>query len=431
MMAARAGLSSAFASLRIPDYRILWWAGLFSFLGVQMQFVLRGILAWELTQSEAALGTVFLGFGLAMLVATPMGGVAADRLSKRAVLLSSQLALTTSAVFIGVAAIGDFAALWMLVVASAVQGAAFGFYGPSKMAATMELVGREHLGNAISLAMFSMNGTRVIAPSLAGVLAGVALIGVGGAYLVAAAFSVVCLALLLRLPPSRPRQRDNARKPLGELADGLRYVAGHARLRLLVVCSFLVIMFGFNYLSFVPALVLGEFDLGNGSVGLLMSVGAVGAVAVALPVATRADSAAAHRIMVVSGLVFGAAVAAMGLSPTFGVALLSVAVAGAGTTAYQSLSNTLALAMADDAVQGRVQSLMMLSFAGFGIAARPLGSLAETIGLRPTMVLMGAVTTAAGLAFVAGSALLDRSEGPVERRAPSGTGATAGTAPGG
>jgi MFS family permease len=410
--------SPAFASLQNRDYRMLWWSGLFSFLGVQMQFLLRGILAWDLTESYADLGTVMLGFGLAMLVATPMGGVAADRLSRRGVLLASQFSLVVSAAFIGAAVIGDFAALWMLVLASMIQGAAFGFFGPARMAYTMELVGREQVGNAISLAMLSMNGTRVFAPSLAGALAGVAFVGVGGAYLLAAAMSVVSLLQLLRLPAGGARPEPSGRNPVGELVDGVRYVAGQPRLRLLVVCSFLIIMFGFSYVTFIPPLVLNQFALGNGSVGLLSSAGAVGAVLVALPIASRADSAAAGRIMVVSGLVFGAAVAATGLAPNFAVALLTVAVAGAGTTAYQSLSNTIALTSAEDQVQGRVQSLMMLSFAGFGIASRPLGDLAEVIGLRPTLVFMGAVTIAAGLAYEIGSRILDRSEARQAAAAP-------------
>jgi predicted MFS family arabinose efflux permease len=98
-------------------------------------------------------------------------------------------------------------------------------------------------------------------------------------------------------------------------------------------------------------------------------------------------------------------VIALGLSPVFGIGVLVVAFIGAGTTGYQSLSNSLALNMTEDTHQGRVQSLMMLSFAGFGIAAAPLGLLAEAIGLRSAIVLMGAVT----LAAICGYALVERS----------------------
>ena len=101
------------------------------------------------------------------------------------------------------------------------------------------------------------------------------------------------------------------------------------------------------------------------------------------------------RIMVVSGFGFGTGVILLGLAPTIVVAFLIVVFIGGCTTAYQSMSNTLALPQTDGQMQGRVQSLMQLSFAGFGIAAAPIGALAEVIGLRQAFMLMGAITIAA------------------------------------
>ena len=80
-MSARMGLAASFSSMRIPAYKRLWWAGTCSFMSVQMQFLLRGVLAWDLTEREGALGLVYLCFGIALLIATPLGGVAADRAS--------------------------------------------------------------------------------------------------------------------------------------------------------------------------------------------------------------------------------------------------------------------------------------------------------------------------------------------------------------
>ena len=135
-----------------------------------------------------------------------------------------------------------------------------------------------------------------------------------------------------------------------------------------------------------------------------MSASSIGAVAVAVPLAGRADGAGVWKLMVVSGIVFGVGVIALGLSPLFGVGVLIVAFIGAGTTGYQSLSNSIALNMTGDTHQGRVQSLMMLSLAGFGIAAAPLGLLAEAIGLRNAIVVMGAIT----LTTIVGYSLLER-----------------------
>ena len=113
-----AGMSAAFSSLQHPDFRTLWWGGLFSFVAIQMQFLLRGILAWELTEREGALGLVYLCFGVSLLIATPLGGVASDRFSKRTIILLSQIAITTFAVFMGVAVLLDVAQFWMLLVAA-------------------------------------------------------------------------------------------------------------------------------------------------------------------------------------------------------------------------------------------------------------------------------------------------------------------------
>ncbi|MDX2378796.1 MAG: MFS transporter, partial [Acidimicrobiia bacterium] len=252
------------------------------------------------------------------------------------------------------------------------------------------------LGNAITLSLLSMNGTRVIAPAFAGALAGIALVGIGGAYLISAAFSVIALVTLLRCPPGSVPEGLPPARPLAEIVDGVRYVIERRRLRRLVLASFVVIMFGFNYVAFVPALVKGTFSLGDGYVGILMSASSVGAVAVSLSLASRADGAGAWRLMILSGVMFGTGVIALGLSPTFAVAVAVVAVIGAGATGFQSLSNTIALNMSEDSHQGRVQSLLMLSFAGFGIAAAPLGFLAELVGLRLATVLMG-VAALAGL----------------------------------
>ena len=210
-----------------------------------------------------------------------------------------------------------------------------------------------------------------------------------------AVFSAGAFVQLLRCPDGAVTQQASGRHPFADIADGVRYVAAFPALRRLLVSSFFVIMFGFNYVAFIPALVKDTFGLSDGYVGVLMSASAIGAVIVALAIARHADGPHAMQLMLVSGAVFGCSVVALGVAPTFWTAFVVVGAIGAGATGYQSLSNTLALSMSDEGHRGRVQSLLMLSFAGFGIAALPLGLLAEVIGLRPAIVLMGVVATGA------------------------------------
>ncbi len=386
--------STAFSSLANPDYKILWWAGLFSFMSVQMQFLLRGVLAWNLTSREGALGLVYLVMGVGILVCTPLGGVASDRYPKRLVLLWSQGLLTVGALSMGIVVLSGREQFWMLLVASGIQGVGFGFFGPSRVAFTADLVGRSQLGNAISLSLLSMNGTRIFAPSLAGALIGIRFVGLGGAYLVSASMATVSFLYLLRLPPGGTVTTRERKNPFVEILDGVRYVRAIPKLKRLVLTSFFVIMFAFNYVAFIPALVEGIFGLSESWVGLMSSASAIGAVAVSIPLAARADSGLARPVMIIAGLGFGFSVLTLGVSPGFWVAFAVVAITGAASTVFQTLSNTLALGISDDAHQGRVQSLIQLSFAGFGIAAFPLGGLAELIGLQPTIVAMGAAALA-------------------------------------
>ena len=397
---SRTSLRESFISLSLPDYRRLWWAGTFSFMVVQMQFLLRGILAWELTERDGAIGLVYLVFGGTMLIATPLGGVAADRLPKRTVMLWSQAALTAGATAMGVAVVSGNEQFWMLAAAGLVQGTAFGFYGPARVAFTTELVGREQLGNAITLSLLSMNSTRVVAPSLAGALAGIAFFGIGGAYLVAGAFSMMSFLAVLRLPRVAPAPDLPPARPLAEIIDGVRYVQSRKHLRRLLVSSFIIIMFGFNYVVFIPALVKDTFNLDNdGWVGVTSSASSIGAVAVGLWLAGRADQPGRWRVMAITGTIFGAGVVALALTPTYWAAVLIVIIIGGGTTGYQSLSNAISLNLTEPSHQGRVQSLLQLSFAGFGIAALPLGLLAEAVRRRQAIALMGAMATAAVLVY--------------------------------
>lgn len=401
-MNARGEFGAAFASLKIPAYRTLWWAGVFSFMSVQMQFVLRGILAWDLTEREGALGLVYFFFGLSMLISTPFGGVVADRFPRRSTLLVTQAMIFVGAALMGLAVVTDVIQFWMVLVAGVIQGVAFGFYGPARVAFAADLVGRDQLGNAITLSLLSMSGTRVIAPSLAGALAGVAFFGVGGAYLISAVFSFFCLLAIWRLP-SIPIQNPSTRKPVADIVLGVKYVASKPSLRRLVFASVLIIMFGFNYVAFIPAMVKDVFGIaeesGNRWIGLLSMASAIGAVAVSIPLASRADSDKAKWIMAMSGFVFGGAVIGLAAAPNIVVAFGVIIVVGAATTVYQSLSNTLALQMSESNYQGRVQSIMQLSFAAFGMVAFPLGVLAELITLRWTIVVMGGVAVAASAAY--------------------------------
>ncbi len=403
------GRTPTFAALGEPAFRALWLSGVFSFMSIQMQFLLRGWLAWELTRRESALGVVMFTFGLALLIATPLGGVAADRLPKRPLLLTGQLILLLTAVGMGTALATDVIQFWMLALSSMLQGLMFGLIGPARISMTSDLVGRDRMGNAIALSSLSLSGSRVIAPSIAGSLAGWALFGLAGTYFVSSVLATLSFVLLLGLPRStRPSVSGDAdkqvsiasRNPLWEVREGVRYAMAQRSLRRIIVVSLFVMMFGFNYVAFMPALVEGEFGYGVAHVGLISSVGAVGAVAAAMLLASRADGPLAGRLLVVFGFGFGATVIVLSAMPSFWLAAVVSLGVGASSTGFMSLSQTLAMRSSDEQYQGRVQSLVQLPFAGFAIMALPLGVLAEAINVRTALAIMGILVLGAMAAYV-------------------------------
>lgn len=385
---------ATFAALENPTYRILWLGGLVSFLAVQMEFISRGWLAYRLTGSNSGLGAVFLGFGVPMLLLTPWGGVVADRLPKRKVLIGCQLTLGLSSGGIAMAIAFDVIQYWMLIAGAVLQGAGFSFLGPARMAFTGELVGPNRLSNAIVLQQMSMNGTRIFGPSIAGALIGVAFVGVGGVYFLTTALMLVAVSFTLRLPAGDPDPDRPVRSPFEELGDGVSYVWSRPLLRLLVLTSFLVVMSAFPYVAFLPTLADEVFDVGSSGYGAMSAMSAIGALAASIFIASRADGPRAWRVQALAGVVFALGVGLLGFAPSFITALVVVLVVGASSSTFQSLNNALVLSNSDRAYHGRVQSLMMLSFSGFGIAALPIGLIADAIGIATTLAGMGVVALA-------------------------------------
>lgn len=389
-----------FAALADPRYRVLFLTGVLIFVAVQSQQIARGQIAYEITGSARGLGGVFLGFGVPMLLLTPFGGVAADRLPKRTVILFAEVCLVISALWVGVADHFGYLEYWMLVGAAAIQGAGFSVFGPSRVAMTAELVPRHLVGNAVVLTQLSLNSTRIVAPAAAGTLIGISSIGTSGVYLITAVLTMLALVLSLWLPRIPPRLDRPPRSIGEEMMDGVRYVWRHPQLRMLMAVSYVLVMIGFPYMAFLPAMAQDVFGTGVSGFGLMSSVTAFGALGVTFWIAGRARPSQAWKIQSLGAGVFSVGLVFLGLAPSFPFALGALVLLGGAASAFQAMNNTLVLTESDLEYHGRVQSLLMISFSGFGLAALPLGILADSVGLRSIHVAMGAICLAAVLVYV-------------------------------
>lgn len=405
----------------------MWFGTLFSFLGMQMQVLARGYLAFDLTGKNSALGGVMLAFGLPQLILSLVGGAVADRFPKRKVLWVAQTVTAVNSAWLATMIETGNVEYWMLIAAGVIQGSGFAFVGPARQAYIAELVPKDALGNAVVLQQLSMNSTRVIGPSIAGAMIGISFIGVGGVYYMTTLGFVIAMLSLLKLPKGEPKARAVKTSALADIVDGIRYVKDKRAIGLLLLSSMFVIMLGFPYQSFMPALAKAEFGVGATKLGMLSSVAAVGAVGATIMVATYASHARAWTISALCGAGFAVSIVALGLAPNYYTGIAVMFFVGGLASGFQSMNNSLTMQMTDGAYTGRVQSINGLAFSMFGIAALPIGVLADHIGLRETLILMGGAILVALVALellgrsinIAADRETARSTTPA-RRAPAG-----------
>lgn len=373
------------------QFRLLWLGTLFSFLGMQMQVIARGYLAFELTGKNSALGGVMIAFGVPQLFLGLWGGVLADRLPKRNMLIICQLIVGANSAAVAVLIELNMIEFWMLIVAGFVQGAGFAFIGPARQAFIGDLVDRHAIGNAVVLQQLSMNSSRVIGPAIAGAMIGIAVIGTAGVYFMTTIGFVLATVTMLRLPAGNPTPRETKVSPLADMKDGLDYVRQRPSIMLLILTFFAVIMVGFPYQSFLPSVAKDVYGMGGGGLGVLQSAGAVGAVIATLLVAAYAESRHNWVAQPVLALIFGLSLVGFGLAPNFWFGLLAMTAIGAFASGFQGVNNSLTMQSTDGPYQGRVQSISMLSWSLFGLMSLPIGILADQIGIQETLVILGVV----------------------------------------
>lgn len=391
-------MQRTFIALSNPLYRTLWFGTLFSFLGMQMQVIARGYLAYDLTGKNSALGLVMLGFGVPQFVLGLWGGVIADRLPKRNTLIVAQLVVASNSAWVATMIATGHIEFWMLVFASVVQGVGFAFIGPARQAFIGDLVGREHIGNAVVLQQMSMNSTRIIGPGLAGAFIGIHFIGLAGVYYMTTIGFIVACITMWQLPKGEPKARTQERSPLADLKDGFGYVMRRPAILNLILTSFVVVMIAFPYQSFLPSVAKDIYGVGAGGLGALSMATAVGAVACTIGVATYAGHRRAWHVAPLLAVAFGLSLVGFAATRTFATGLPVLVAVGGLAAAFQSLNNSLTMSFTDEEYHGRVQSMTMMSWSLFGIASWPIGFVADHIGIRETLALMGIV--AAGLSIV-------------------------------
>ncbi|MBW8826182.1 MAG: MFS transporter [Acidobacteria bacterium] len=398
--AARARLAdNTFRSLRVRNFR-LWFIGqTISIAGTFTQMVAQAWLVLDLSHnSSVAVGTVTalqfaptLAFGL-------WGGLLADRLDKRKLLIGTQAAMAVVASVLAVLTITGLVQLWMVYVASFLTGMATFADTPARQSFTSELVREDDLGNAVGLNSATFNAARVVGPSVAGVVLVIG--GPGACFAVnATSYLAVIVALVLMRPAELHRQPPVA-KAKGQLRDGLRYAWGHSVLRAHLLLAIAMGSFGLSFQVIMPVLAKLTFHGGASTFTMLMVLQGFGALAGCLVLASRP---ATGTTVVVSGIAFGLCQVLAGLAPSLGFALVLMPVLGYAMITALSCSNAIVQMIAAPSFRGRVigtRSLIILG--GTPIGSMISGYISDHLGPRWALAMAGSIVALVNLACAKG-----------------------------
>lgn len=407
-------MGRTFSSLAIYNYRIYWLGQLVSLSGTWMQTTAQAWLVLKLTNSPTALGTVTMLQFLPVTLLTLFGGVLADRLPKRAVIVCTQSVAAVQALLLAGLVLSGRVQVWHIYLLALVLGVVNAFDNPTRQAFVVEMVGEEHLQNAIALNSSLFNSARVIGPALGGIV--ISAIGLGQAFLVnGLSFLPVIAGLLLMRPQefnARPQpQRGNV---FGQLAEGVRYAVGTPEVLLVLIAVGVLGTFGYNFTTILPLIARYVLHSGALALGLLTSAIGVGSLVAALGVASARRTSLG--VLLAAAALFSVVLVLVGLSTWLPVTLGLLVVLGVTSIVFSASANTRLQLAAPARLRGRVMSLYFLLFAGTTpLGGMAVGLLAARLGVPAAVVLMGAIC----LAGVAGVAVFARSRRPQQVAAPA------------
>lgn len=365
------GLSTTFAALRNHDYRLFFGGSLLSNIGMWMQSVAQGWLVVTLTDSEFLVGLVGFCAMAPGIFLSLIGGVLADRRDKRHILIAAQALNALLVALLATLIHTGQVQLWHIMVISLGTGTVMALTAPSWQAIVPEIVGKQNLLNAVALNSAQFNLTRVVGPSIAGIL--IRYVGIAGAYyLNALSFLPFLIALIFIRPQHSMPRSHGSEGVVSSLRAALGFVWRHDFIRTIVLLAVVQTLFLFPYITLLPIFAKHTLGMGAGGYGLLLSAAGVGAFLGAILLAVRGhEFENKGRAMLICQLTFAVGVAVFAFSHWLVLSLVALFCIGWSLVTFLAMGNTLLQTMTPDELRGRVMSIWML--AGFGLM--PLGSL--------------------------------------------------------
>lgn len=380
-----------FAALRYRNYR-LWFAGqAVSLVGTWMQSTAQGFLVFELTHSPVYLGYVGFAAGIPSWLFLLYGGVMADRIPKRALLLATQASMMAPAFALAALTFSGLVQPWHIVLLAFCLGVPNAFDAPARQAFVLEMVDRDALGNAIALNSIVFNSATAVGPAVAGIA--YTLLGPAWCFAINGASFLAVIAALLAMRPTPIVVRPRTTSALDDVKEGLGYVLNHPTIRTLLALVAVTSLFGLAFWTLTPAWAVTVLGGDARTNGLLLSARGVGSVLGGLLLASLGTVTRRGTILTLGSFAFPALVLLFAAARWVPLSLLAMVGVGWGFMILVNTANVLIQTLVRDELRGRVMSLYALTFLGFmPLGALIAGAVAEVAG-EPTAVAAGALVS--------------------------------------
>ncbi|HTI39179.1 MAG TPA: MFS transporter [Vicinamibacterales bacterium] len=387
-------------ALRHRNYRLFFSGQSVSLIGTWITRIATSWLVYRLTGSELLLGVVGFCGQVPTLVLAPFAGVIVDRADRQRILIMTQiLSMLQSAALAALTFSGRITVTEILLLQVG-QGFINAFDTPARQAFVVEMVeDRADMANAIALNSSMVNGSRIIGPSIGGAI--IAAVGEGWCFTIdAVSYLFVIASLVAMHVTARGHAERVEANVLQDLRDGWQYVLDSVPIRTALLVLAIVSTMAMPYTVLMPAVVTQVLHGGPSTLGFLMTMSGVGALAGALYLAQRTSVVGLGQVVMYATLAFGAGLIGFSVSRSELAAAAVLTIVGAGFILQMAATNTVLQTLVDDRVRGRVMAFYTMAF--FGSA--PIGSLlagvvADRIGAETTIGLCGAVCVITGLWF--------------------------------
>lgn len=390
--------SRTFSSLKIRNYRLYFIGQAISLSGTWMQTIGQSWLVLKITGSGTALGLVTALQFLPLLFLAPLGGVMADRFSKRKLLFITQSVSGLLALILGLLVAFDLVQLWMIYMLALALGLVNAVDNPARQTFIIEMVGKDELVNAVSLNSAQVNLSRVIGPAIGGVL--IATMGLASCFIInAVSFAAVLIALYMMKPEHLHKARQ-AEYVKGQLKEGLTYVMSTPVLRDALLMMVIIGTLSYEFIVSLPLLAQFTFHGDAGIYAALTAAMGMGSVAGGLISANRRDISA--HLLVSAAFLFGFTMLLTAIAPTFTLAMIALVFVGIFSINFLSLCNTILQMESAPEMRGRVMALWTVAFLGTTPIGGPIiGWIGQHAGPRWSIAAGGcAAIFAAGYGLV-------------------------------